>query len=344
MNSEDSFLLRSGERGRGGFEYIGTPEERPPLIHARYQTYDEMQLSALLCVSVPTHFINNGSRFNKSIPGKAGTFIPSGICLAQVGPRFEKPGFMEYAHLVVTETQNTTQNGYGLQGDPLLLAWAAFYGLSHLPTYDEFFTDTANLSIPIKSKTHSNTFAFLNPALYKMRIQSTARVALLEANRRAQESNAVAYCHIVGLGLGVWKLDNKQHDIYVDTFIETAKVLHLPYVGDIYFTYLEKHQSPAHITSQSGNSIQLHFGKRDPADLVPGCDANSRHGARNKEQIKAQENDYWLRNTRGTRTPILGTSIGSTHSLHRETLPLHVVRTSQSCRTQILTSSYRETV
>ena len=85
-----------------------------------------------------------------------------------VGARFERPGVMEWAHMVVTPTQNTEANGYGASPPPaaahraaLLAAWARFYGVAHLPTYDEAREDGACL--PVGSGMLLNTPVFKAP-------------------------------------------------------------------------------------------------------------------------------------------------------------------------------------
>lgn len=57
---EDKYLLKDGTEGRGGFEMIGKPEERHPLILSEFLSYDEMILSALVSVSAPTFFFQQG--------------------------------------------------------------------------------------------------------------------------------------------------------------------------------------------------------------------------------------------------------------------------------------------
>merc|ERR1711871_1139710 len=59
LNSVDQFRLKSGESGAGGFDLIGTDQEFNPLLLKNLQSYDEMQLSALLSMSTPTFFINS---------------------------------------------------------------------------------------------------------------------------------------------------------------------------------------------------------------------------------------------------------------------------------------------
>ena len=54
MGAEDHLLRDGYTQGASGFEAIGTNHEQPPLILSDYLSYDEMQIAALLGVSVPT--------------------------------------------------------------------------------------------------------------------------------------------------------------------------------------------------------------------------------------------------------------------------------------------------
>jgi hypothetical protein len=75
LGRSDTFLLRDGTRGHGdGFERLGTDEEPGDGRSLReLLSYDEMAISALCGVSVPTHFVNLGSRDNMALRGRAGT-------------------------------------------------------------------------------------------------------------------------------------------------------------------------------------------------------------------------------------------------------------------------------
>ena len=138
MMSHDKYLLRDGRGGTGSdlFDMVGTNAEQGDsgVCMQNMQTYDEMQISALIAVSTPTFFINSGGRNNRAIIGHEGSFVNHGIVIAQVGARFERPQHMEWRHIVVAPDQNTVDNGYGPGGDPLLLAWARhIYGVDHFP-------------------------------------------------------------------------------------------------------------------------------------------------------------------------------------------------------------------
>ena len=91
----------------GGFEDIGTSRERPPLVLADYLSYDEMAISALVNVAVPTHFINRGGRFNEGKRDVTGEFERHGVYVACVGARFEVAGRMEWQTIMVTPLKMT---------------------------------------------------------------------------------------------------------------------------------------------------------------------------------------------------------------------------------------------
>lgn len=78
MEDCDSYKLRDGTEGAGGFESIESESDSGvgKLTLHDLQSYDEMPLSAFLSVSTRTHFINDGDRFNGGNPGKKASFMP----------------------------------------------------------------------------------------------------------------------------------------------------------------------------------------------------------------------------------------------------------------------------
>jgi hypothetical protein len=140
MTAADQYLLPCGADGAGAglFDRIGSDHESGMHRLENLQSYDEMALSAMIGVSVPTHFINNGDRGNQAVrmpvdavdtvgdSGDADALVAAhhartGIYIAQVGARFERTACMEYRWMVVTEDQNTAAEGYGPGGNPLVL-------------------------------------------------------------------------------------------------------------------------------------------------------------------------------------------------------------------------------
>ena len=153
---KDTYRLRDGKtNGEGGFEQIGTlvDDGRSKLTLSEYISYDEMLLSACIGVSVPTLFINDGKRNNLGKPADKKSYCPQGVYIGLVGARFEKEGLMEWKLCVVTQTQNTAENGYGRRdantqlaagNGELIRAWAKFLRQGdsksqnwYLPTWDE---------------------------------------------------------------------------------------------------------------------------------------------------------------------------------------------------------------
>ena len=91
----DCAVLKNEQSFQGGFETIGTNRERDPITLKNLMSYDEMLFSALVMVSTPTLFINNGNRYNCGNLGENDSFEKEGVYIGCVGPRLEKPDFME---------------------------------------------------------------------------------------------------------------------------------------------------------------------------------------------------------------------------------------------------------
>ncbi|HZW61086.1 MAG TPA: DUF4804 domain-containing protein [Candidatus Babeliales bacterium] len=296
MNASDDYLLRDGStRGSGGFESIGTDDEAAPLVLANYLSYDEMQLSALLGVSVPTFFINNGSRNNNGAKGVPGTYEEQGIYVGLVGARFEKPNVMEWQHMIITPEQNTPENGYGAGAhteNKILDLWSTFYGVT-FPTFEETQADTTGRYIPFAAGKR-----FFDSAVYKKRIRLVIVPFLLDAQARGMQQNRKVYVHMVGLGLGVWQKIARQANLMVDVFAQVIKQYNLSQIADIDFSWFPDEVQACGGIKNGGlfktknNKIKIHFSKRNPADklennkLLVACyawDGNAFPG-----------NEYWI--------------------------------------------------
>ena len=233
MGEPDLYLLRNGARGQGGFEAIGTQHEKSPLVLKEYLSYDEMQIAALLGVSVPTYFINNGSRYNKAIPASPGTYEDKGIYVGLVGARFEKPGLMEWQHMIITPEQNTKANGYGAQGGnspkaQLLVIWSRLYGQTFV-TFDEAKADTTGRFIALGSQ------MYLDTVVYKERMRMVLEPFVFDANQRGANQNKQVYCHVVGLGLGVWQKSPVQEKLMLQVYADIIKQKDLFHISDLEF-------------------------------------------------------------------------------------------------------------
>lgn len=71
---------------RGEWDCVGTEKESTNkyIQLTEYLSYDEIMLGSLLGVSSPSYFINNGSRNNNGVPGRAGSFEPRGVIIGLV--------------------------------------------------------------------------------------------------------------------------------------------------------------------------------------------------------------------------------------------------------------------
>lgn len=282
MTSADSYLLRNGEEGSGGFENIGTDSEEDNLHLEDYQSYSEMAVAAFVSMFVPTHFINDGNRKNCGKAAAPGSFEPKGIYVGMVGARFEKPGLMEWEHMVITPVQNKPENGYGNEADPTdpktieLRLWAQLYqsrvGSDYaFPDYEEASKDKTGRYQPIAKGNYLDTF------VYRERMKLVVESFLLESNERAKQQGKKAYLHVVGLGLGVWMLHPCQTDILVDVYADLLRKHKLEHISDIDFSWFGGSHQCGDAKDQDdfeskGHSIKIHFSKRNPADSLIGDD------------------------------------------------------------------------
>lgn len=271
---EDTTKLRDGteiDNAAKAWDRVGTPEEvrNEKLRLEDYLSYDEMMLSALVGVSGPTYFVNDGDRHNRARRGQAGTFEERGVIIGLVGARFERPDRMESTY-VLPPVANPRMH------PELLGIWQEFLGIE--PTAPD------------------TTF---NEVAYQARIRITAEMLLWEANRRAGDVDKKAYLHIVGLGLGVWRVSDKQAQLYVDTFAQVVQErgASMTTLGTLEFAWIDVTRSVRTRMREAARThgIDVLFSNRNPARRLPedkadqllvlsyAWDSNSFPG-----------NEYWL--------------------------------------------------
>lgn len=222
---KDESVLRDGnglaKKCFGGFERIGQDDQQHPLVLTDYLSYEEMELAAFLGVSSLTEFANDGDYSKQAFyalgKAKSPDYEKTGVIVGLVGARFEKPGVMEYKHMVVSAEQNTKQNGYGRDGDPAkqlaLEPFAKFYKQKigekwAFPSYEEvekIYNSNPNNSVYHKFSVDGKDIYF-NKAIYKECMRLRIEAFLFEAISRAKEAGKRVYIRAVGLGLGNWLL------------------------------------------------------------------------------------------------------------------------------------------
>lgn len=264
LTSHDDYLLRTGQQGAGGFEAIGTHNEIAPLLLKDYLSYDEMEISALLGVSVPTYFINSGLRQNMGILGTPGEYQETGIYVGLVGARFEKADVMEYKHIIIDPVQNTAQNGYGktkTRHNPLLSLWEKFYETT-FPTFEEASKEPA-LYKPFAGN-------YFNVPVYKKRMRLTLEPFFLDAQARGLKENKQVYLFVVGLGMGYWKIYDGQEMLFLEVCEEILQSSNFSHISTINFSYFNSQKN----INPGNNKVEIEFTKANPADKLQGKHAD----------------------------------------------------------------------
>ncbi|KAM3958704.1 uncharacterized protein ACR2FA_007228 [Aphomia sociella] len=256
MSRRDIYKLRTGELSEGGWESIGTAEEKPPLVLADCLSYDELKLSALLYVSGRTACINDGARKNAGVVNED-NIETEAIIIGIIGPRFQRPDRVDCEDILITEEQNRPENGYGAEssGEPATAKqmwrklWADFYQIPSVT-----YADLTRTVHPIEeaasdwrviterySRRPCSSDVF-DAAVYARRVALVADTVLLEAGARAASAGRAAFLNVVGAGLGVWRITSHQPDLYVLTFLERIQSLlsdgALDNVSDVNFSYI----------------------------------------------------------------------------------------------------------
>lgn len=268
MNSDDYTYLRSGDSLRGTatkeWDNVGTEadlngtlpqgQRNKVLGLDEYLSYDEIMLGSLLGVSGPSHFINDGNRFNNGLRADPATHEPRGIVVGLVGARFERRDRMDSV-LIQQPVANPRQH----------------------PELTELFRTFFGMAGGGATEWRSST-AF-NESAYKARIRITAEILLHEANSRAMPTGKSAYIYVVGLGLGVWSISGNQSRLYVETFIQAIDTLgakgHLQCVRTIEFAWINVSSALLTAATIIGNKygITVKFSSRNPAAKLIGKEA-----------------------------------------------------------------------
>ncbi|XP_019867674.2 uncharacterized protein LOC109596548 [Aethina tumida] len=281
MGRFDSFKLLNGAKGTRRWETIGTAQQKKPLLLEDYISYEEIKLSVFLSVSSYTYFVNVGDRKNMAkYATDRNNIADTGVIVGLIGTRLKKENVMEYQEMVIDKNQNTKENGYGVSEPNIHNLFAEFYEEKCMD-YEEAVQELKSLPkdnnryVVIDKKTDK---IFDNYIYYK-RMSLTVDTLLIEANHRAHEAKTTAFIHVVGLGLGVWRISSHQDKVYMDIFAERLKQIgrHLTSISDIVFSYISqpdcggyKHGQTFKIKDHPG--IKIHINKRNPHEKLKGQD------------------------------------------------------------------------
>ena len=85
-----------------------------------------------------------------------------------------------------------------------------------------------------------------------------------------------AFCHVVGLGLGVWQVHESQGPLLVEAYSSALAAAPFPFVSDLSFSWFPstctKCGGAANgevLALSNGNRVRIHFNRRDPAEKLP---------------------------------------------------------------------------
>lgn len=310
---DDIYTLRDKTEGNGNWEWVGTDPSQHPFNDgvkvfvpdiAEYLSYDEMMLSALIGMSSPTNFINDGNRMNAGRRGQdhepPHDHEKYGILMGLVGMRMEKWNVMEYALMVLNEYQNTKRKGYGYGRLPqtsndkdFLKEARALHSKSNgkkrlvFMLFEDFYS-TSLLEWKKENRFMSGTatdYVMFNPRalhqeMWRCRMRITLELFLFESDHRAKREEKKAFCHLVGLGAGVWAFDNSPQgkdwhfDQMVEILGEIVKSTSLPNIGVIYFQrhggWTKKRNCHYDLKDKSGQPIKVRLGEREPSAKMTG--------------------------------------------------------------------------
>lgn len=280
ISTRDYYSLLNGVKGSQAWETIGTLYEKEPLLLKNCISYEEIKLSAFLSVSSLTYFINIGDRKNFGVL-KRDLVQDEGVIMGVIGPRLVKKGVMDYQDMVIHKSQNTKDNGYGLVSTPTIHHLFAEFYEDECLEYEEIVQN-----VPQKAEryTQLNKGEILDNHIYYKRLVFTIDTLFMEANFRAKEYGTMAYVHVVGIGLGLWKISSCQNKLFMDTCAQRIRLLrkNLHHISDICFAYIGhttcgpyKHGDTIPIEEHPSQGIKIHIYKREPHEKLTGGDAGA---------------------------------------------------------------------
>ena len=218
----------------------------------------------------------------------------------QVGSRMKREGVMEFQDCVISQYQNVKDKGYGCEEVTTLPGiWSCFWN-SKLPTWNETLEESNKFKyIKVLSK-KDGQYCLLNTELYKKRTELSAKIMLIDAHSRALNFKKKAYLHVVGLGLGVWRISKLQEKLYVEAWGRAIQQVDTSNIACIDFSWIDCSECLGAKSGETiqGTNVQVKFSKRNLHDPVPdgtflvcnfAWDGNSLPG-----------NEYWTFKTSST--------------------------------------------
>eukprot|EP00300_Choanocystis_sp_HF-7_P017155 c19646_g1_i1.p1 GENE.c19646_g1_i1~~c19646_g1_i1.p1 ORF type:complete len:204 (+),score=29.70 c19646_g1_i1:136-747(+) len=133
---------------------------------------------------------------------------------------------------------------------------------------------------------------YFHVAAFQARMRLVLEPLFWDAEKRAANLNKPAYVHLVGLGLGVWRVCDQQYQLFVDVVLDLVHKLPLALVSVVDFSHFDTARGPDMVVSAANRTIKIRFSRRNPADPLDhdallvasyAWDSNSYPG-----------NEYWI--------------------------------------------------
>lgn len=118
-------------------------------------------------------------------------------------------------------------------------------------------------------------FGDFDEEMYKARLRVSFDLLLLEAEARARAAGRDAVVHVVGLGLGVWRMHSAQNRWYVEAFAESLRELDLECISVVEFGWISEvppATKEAVREAARENVIDVRFTQADPCRKLVGED------------------------------------------------------------------------
>jgi len=271
--------------GRGNFY-----ERNEKEWEMRYLSQDEANVASLIGIVSGNSWINTGDRCNRAKPGDKDTYIKEGVCAGLVGACFEQ-GWQ--IHNVLLRDTTTFASKVKFNDEYIRDIWLELFDMqpgdiAENSSNNQFKNEA--LYPKVKNKNDNNTESLFDTKLYIKLMKFVVQPFLLDADKRAEECGKKAYVHAVGLGLGVWALNEyMQSQCLVEVFEEIISEENLSHISDINFSwfpedkyviageaidYYNKFGNKTKHLQKNSNDIVIHFSRRNPADLLPPEDSS----------------------------------------------------------------------
>ena len=203
-----------------------------------YINYQERMLSSFISVSVPSYFINTGSRDNVGVIEDYGTYEPYGVYVASVGSRFEDINKNEYPFMVARNVDNgNSEYDKFINNKKFQEIWTKFYGTPIKKYVDIPGDESVKFNVDIfKKRTKMIIIPFLMNASQSLDL--------------FRDKGKTSVCVVAaGLGNGVWgdikNLKNSQDLItqyliesYIEVLEDENNILLFPNISRIILSFI----------------------------------------------------------------------------------------------------------